>query len=127
MTEYVRQSLAETITDMLKNDEGTTTVAMFDPVLEDHIMNSLKTNGLAQNLGLSPEQVSVLFQDIADKIEEINVMGLRPAILVSPQIRRAVRKFLESVFSNALVISYMELTPDTEVKSVGSIGYPNAS
>ena len=127
LTEYARQSLAETITDMLKTPEGNVTVAMFEPVLEDHIMNSIKTNGLAQNLGLAPDQVSVLFQDIAGKIEEINVMGLRPAILVAPQIRRAVRKFLESVFSNVLVISFMELTPDTEVKSVGSIGYPNAS
>ena len=127
LTEYVRQSLAETITDMLRSTEGTVTVAMFEPVLEDHIMNSIKTNGLAQNLGLAPDQVSALFQDIAGKIEEINVMGIKPSILVSPQIRRAVRKFLESVFSNVLVISYMELTPDTEVKSVGSIGYPNAS
>ncbi|KAA3617607.1 MAG: flagellar biosynthesis protein FlhA [Calditrichaeota bacterium] len=127
LTEYVRQSLAETITDMLKNQENTITVAMFDPVLEDHIMNSIKTNGLAQNLGLAPDQVSALFQDIAEKVEEINIMGIKPALLVSPQIRRAVRKFLESVFSNVLVISYMELTPDTEVKSVGSIGYPNAS
>ncbi len=127
LTEYVRQSLAETITDMLKNQEGTVTVAMFEPALEDQIMSSIKTNGYAQNLGLAPDQVSALFQDIAEKIEEINVMGIRPAILVSPQIRRAVRKFLESVFSNVLVISYMELTPDTEVKSVGSIGYPNAS
>ncbi len=127
LTEYVRQSLAETITDMLKSTESTITVAMFDPVLEDHIMNSIKTTGLAQNLGFAPDQVNALFQDIAEKVEEINLMGIKPAILVSPQIRRAVRKFLESVFSNVLVISYMELTPDTEVKSVGSIGYTNAS
>ncbi|MCB0281059.1 MAG: flagellar biosynthesis protein FlhA [Calditrichae bacterium] len=127
LTEYVRQSLAETITDMLKNDDNTVTVAMFEPVLEDHVMHSFKTNGMAQNLGLSPDQVSTLFQNIAEKVEDMNMMAIRPAILVSPQIRRAVRKFLESVFSNVLVISYMELTPDTEVKSVGSIGYPNGS
>ena len=81
----------------------------------------------AQNLGLSPDQVSTLFQKIAERVEDMNMLSVRPALLVSPQIRRAVRKFLESVFSNVLVISYMELTPDTEVKSVGSIGYPNAS
>ncbi len=126
LTEYVRQALAETITDILKNEENVVTVAMFDPVLEDHVMNSIKNNGLAQNMGFSPEQVNTLFQNIADKVEAMSSLGLRPAILVSPQIRRAVRKFIESIFSNVMVISYMELTPDTEVKTVGSIGIPNA-
>ena len=126
LTEYVRQALAETITDILKNEQNVVTVAMFDPVLEDHVMNSIKNNGLAQNMGFSPEQVNTLFQNIADKVEAMSSLGLRPAILVSPQIRRAVRKFIESIFSNVMVISYMELTPDTEVKTVGSIGIPNA-
>ncbi|HED11471.1 MAG TPA: flagellar biosynthesis protein FlhA [Caldithrix abyssi] len=126
LTEYVRQALAETITDILKNDQNVVTVAMFDPVLEDHVMNSIKNNGMAQNMGFSPEQVNTLFQNIADKVEAMSSLGLRPAILVSPQIRRAVRKFIESIFSNVMVISYMELTPDTEVKTVGSIGIPHA-
>jgi len=126
LTEYARQALAETITDMLKDENNSVTVAMFEPALEDHIMNSIRNNGIAQNLGLSPEQVSTLFQKLAEKIEEMNMMGVRPALLVSPQIRRAVRKFLESVFSNVMVISYNELTPDTEVKTVGSIGTPHA-
>ncbi len=126
LTEYVRQALAETITDILKNDQNVVTVAMFEPALEDHVMNSIKNNGMAQNMGFSPEQVNTLFQNIADKVEAMSSLGLRPAILVSPQIRRAVRKFIESIFSNVMVISYMELTPDTEVKTVGSIGIPHA-
>lgn len=126
LTEYSRQALAETITDILKAPDNSITVAMFEPSLEDHVMQSIKNNGLAQNLGLSPDQVNSIFQIIADKIESMTALGIRPAVLVSPQIRRAVRKFLETVFSNVMVISYMELTPDTEVKSVGTIGIPNA-
>jgi len=127
LTEFSRQALAETISDILKAQDNSVTVAMFEPSLEDHVMQSIKNNGLAQNLGLSPDQVNKVFQDIADKIESMTALGIRPAMLVSPQIRRAVRKFLESVFSNVMVISYMELTPDTEVKSVGTIGIPHAN
>ncbi len=126
LTEFSRQALAETITDILKAPDNSITVAMFEPSLEDHVMQSIKNNGLAQNLGLSPDQVNSIFQTIADKIESMTGLGIRPAVLVSPQIRRAVRKFLETVFSNVMVISYMELTPDTEVKSVGTIGIPHA-
>ena len=78
-----------------------------------------------QNLAFSPRQVNALFEEMADKIEEMSNLGIRPAILISPQIRRAVRKFVESVFPNVFVISYSELTPDTELKSVGVVRYPD--
>lgn len=128
LTEYVRTALAETIKDILKNENGSVTIAMFEPRLEDHIMSTLKSgNNLTQNLGFTPEQVNALFQDIADKVEEMAALGVRPVILVSPQIRRAVRRFIESVFPNVFVVSYSELTTDTEIKSVGVVGYPNES
>jgi flagellar biosynthesis protein FlhA len=101
---------------------------MFDPKMEDHVLSVTKNNnGIAQNLGFTPEQVNTLFQDLADKIQEMATLGVRPAVLVSPQIRRAVRKFMESVFPHVFVISYAELTSDTELKSVGVVGYPNAN
>lgn len=128
LTEYVRTALAETIKDILKNENGSVTIAMFEPRLEDHIMSTLKSgNNLTQNLGFTPEQVNALFQNIADKVEEMAALGVRPVILVSPQIRRAVRRFIESVFPNVFVVSYSELTTDTEIKSVGVVGYPNES
>ena len=80
-----------------------------------------------QNLGLNPRQVNSLFEGIAERVEEMSNLGVRPAILVSPQIRRAVRKFVESVFPNVFIISYSELTPETELKSVGVVSYPNES
>ncbi|HGY55140.1 MAG TPA: flagellar biosynthesis protein FlhA [Caldithrix abyssi] len=128
LTEYVRVALAETITDMLKNEEGIVHIAMFEPKLEDHVLTVSKNGaGIMQNLGFSPEEVNTLFQEIADKVEEMVNLGVRPAILVSPQIRRTVRRFMESVFPHVFIISYSELTSDTELKSVGTIGFPHAS
>jgi len=126
LTEYARTALAETITDILKVDENQVTVAMFEPRLEDHIMNVIREgSGHMQNLGFSPGQVNSLFEDMAEKVEKMSALGIRAAILVSPQIRRAVRKFIESVFPNVFIISYSELTPNTELKSVGVVRYPN--
>lgn len=126
LTEYARTALAETISDMLKFDENQITVAMFEPRLEDHVLSVIRDGNMQiQNLGLSPRQVNTLFEDMADKVEEMSNLGIRPAILVSPQIRRAVRKFVESVFPNIFIISYSELTPDTELKSVGVVRYPD--
>ncbi len=126
LTEYVRAALAETITEILKVEEGYVVVAMLEPRLEDHILSVIREGGAhLQNLGFTPQQVNSLFEDLADKIEEMSNLGVQPALLVSPQIRRAVRKFTETIFSNLFVVAYSELTADTEVKSVGTVRYPN--
>ncbi|HHJ53656.1 MAG TPA: flagellar biosynthesis protein FlhA [Caldithrix abyssi] len=128
LTEYCRAALAETITDLLRAENGQVTVSMLEPRLEDHIMQIVSNNNVhLQNLGFSPQQVNRLFENIAEKIEEMSNLGVRPAVLVSPQIRRAVRKFVESVFPNIFIVSYSELTTETELKSVGLIRYPDES
>ncbi|MHB2147784.1 flagellar biosynthesis protein FlhA [Calditrichota bacterium LG25] len=128
LTEYVRSALAETITEILKVEEGYVAVALLEPKLEDHILSVIREGGAhLQNLGFTPQQVNNLFEDIANKIEDMSNLGVQPALLVSPQIRRAVRKFTETIFPNLFVVAYSELTADTEVKSVGTVRYPHES
>jgi len=126
LTEYVRTALSETITDLLKQEDGSVIVATFDPRLEDHIMQTIKSgNGTLQNLGLAPIQVNNLFRDLSDKIEQMAGYGAPPTILVSPLIRGHIKRFVETVFPNIFVISFSELNMDTELKSAGVVGYPN--
>jgi flagellar biosynthesis protein FlhA len=128
LTEYVRTALAETITDYLKQNDDTVVVATLDPRLEDHIMNTVKSgSGMLNNLGFSPEQVNKIFQDIGEKVEQMASVGATPTILVSPLIRSHLKRFVESVFPNIFVISFSELNMDTELKSVGTVSYPNES
>ncbi len=128
LTEYVRSSLSETITDILKGDNEHIVVALLEPRLEDHILSSMREqNHIPQNLGFKPEQVNALFDNLANLVEEMATMGAKPCILLSPQIRRAFRKFIESVFPNVMIVAYSELNTDTEIKSIGVIKYPDAS
>lgn len=126
LTEYVRAALAETITDYFKQDNDTITVATLEPRLEDKIMEALKSgNGRLKNLGFSPAQVNRIFEDLHNKTEQMVSMGVQPILLVSPQIRRAVRNFIEPVLPHVTVLSFSELTPQTNLKTVGSVRYPH--
>ena len=128
LTEYVRISMADTITNVFKNGKSDITVTTFDSRLEDQIMEIIKEGkGNSRNLGLTPEQVNVLFKSIGKNIEKMVLDNRRPAILVSPQIRRYVRSFIEPVLPDVSVLSFSELTSDTELNTVGSINYPNES
>jgi flagellar biosynthesis protein FlhA len=51
--------------------------------------------------------------------------GAKPTLLVSPQIRKQLKKFVEPVMPELSVLSYSELNPDTNLRSVGSVQFPN--
>jgi flagellar biosynthesis protein FlhA len=128
LTEYVRISMADTITNVFKNGKTDISVTTFDSRLEDQIMEVIKEGkGNSRNLGLTPEQVTTLFKSIGRNIEKMVLDNRRPAILVSPQIRRYVRSFIEPVLPDVSVLSFSELTSDTNLNTVGSINYPSES
>ncbi len=128
LTEYVRQALNEIITDILTDDKDTVTVATLDPRIEDKIGESIRKNGQPnQSLGFSPEEVNQIFENIAEKVNLMINENHKPVLLVSPQIRRFIRKFVQPVLPDLLVVSYSELTSNTNLKSVGIVSYPHAS
>ncbi len=128
LTEYVRSDLAETITNYLKQGMESVNVVTIDPKLEDHIMQLVKEGKInTQNLGLSPTQVNKVFEELSNTAEKMSEVGSQPVLIVSPPVRHTVKNFIEPIFPNINVISYNELTSDTEVKTMGEIGYPNGN
>ena len=51
--------------------------------------------------------------------------GSSVILLVSTPIRRTVRNFIKPVLPDLNVVAYSELTSDTEIKSLGTIGIPH--
>jgi len=126
LTEYVRSALAETITDMVKSENDPLPIATLEPRLEDKIAEAVKSgNGKLRNLGFSPIEVNKLFDSINNVTEQMVAAGAQPILLVSPHIRRHFRNFVEPVLPNVLILSYTELTPNTNLKSLGMVRYPS--
>lgn len=122
LTEYVRTALADSIANLFRIKNQPLKVITFKPTLEDKIGQSLKNEIESRyNLGLSPDEVNLLFGNIKKEIDNMNRDGDKPIILVSPVIRRYVRRFLEPVFSQITVLSYSELPPIVPLDTVGQI------
>ncbi len=126
LTEHVRTALADTITDIFKYDDKPLPVATLDPRLEDHILQATKKGEVYMgNLGLTPDQVKDVLTSIGEQVEQIVREGGRPALLVSSPIRRSVRQFTEPVLPNVAVLSFSELSPTVQLRSVGTVRYPD--
>ncbi|HEX9653235.1 MAG TPA: flagellar biosynthesis protein FlhA [bacterium] len=132
LTEFVRVALAETITTMFKNESGELYVMTLDPKLEEHVLSQL-SGGLSaqagkhpgQNFNLPPLAVKKLFEQVAGKMQQLISTNGRAILLTGPRIRRYIRVFFASVYTNLVVLSYAELLPDVVINSVGSIGISN--
>ncbi len=123
LTEYVRTALADNIANIFQVKNQPLKVITFLPKLEDKIGQSLKNEiDSRYNLGLNPEGVNELFTKIRTETDKMNRDGDTPIILVSPIIRRYVRRFLEPVFPNITILSYSELPPTVPLDTVGQIG-----
>ena len=122
LTEYVRTALADSIANLFRIKNQPLKVITFNPALEDKIGQSLNSElDSRYNLGLSPDEVNELFAKIKDEMDKMNRDGDKPIVLVSPVIRRYVRRFLEPVFSQITVLSYSELPPTVPLETVGQI------
>jgi len=126
LTEHVRSALADTITDIFQADDRPISVATLEPQLEDHILQATrKGDAYVGNLGFTPPQVKDVLTAISGQVETIVKEGGRPALLVSPAIRRFVRQFIETVLPAVAVLSFAELSPVVELRSVGTVRYPD--
>ncbi len=126
LTEYVRAAMAETITDSFKQENDYINCTTLEPRIEDKIMEAAKNgNGKSKSLGFTPKQANSIIESIYDNVEKMVSNGFPPILLTSPQIRRVVRNFLEPVLPNIAILSFSELTPETNIKSVGTVRYPN--
>jgi len=119
LTEKVRHSLARHISRQYQSEDGFIFVITIDPQLEEKIAGSIKTGAEGEQLVLEPD----LSQKILTSIQEIvkSTAKQRPVILCSARIRRHMKMLVLRVLPAMGVISYNEIGPDAQVRSVGTV------
>ena len=122
LTEYVRQALSQTITQLFKAEDGKIHALTLDPrdeqLIDESVKEAAKVGG---TMSLPPETMQKIINKLSEKIEEMISKGYSPIVITSPGIRMHFRSLVESVFPGLIVLSYSELTPTVKVESEGGI------
>ena len=121
LTEYVRHRLARAICTRYRGDDGKLYVVTLDPVLEDRIRAGVEHNDNGLFIRLAPQTVTQICESISAQIERLTVANHPPVILVSPQIRAALRQMTSPHLPQLVVLSFNEVTRDTKIESVGLV------
>jgi len=121
LTEYARAALARQISRQYSDDANTLRVLTVGPRTEDEIATSIQQSERGNTIAMPPWQLQRLIGVISAEIERIAGAGRDPIILCSSRIRLALRRVLERRLPNVVLLSFVEVTPQTTVEAVGNI------
>lgn len=121
LSEYVRHRLARTISTRYRDDAGKLHVVTLDPAMEDRISSGIEHNERGLFVRLSPQAVDTTCEKIQEAVKRLVSLGHSPVVLVSPRIRPGLRQITAISIPRLKVLSYNEITQDTNIESHGVI------
>ena len=121
LTEYVRHRLARQICTRYRNAESELFVITLDPALEDRIRAGFEHTDRGLFIRMSPQSVESTCRMITSEIGKLTARSHTPIVLVSPQIRAAVKQLTENHLPQLVVLSFNEVTRDTKIVTLGMV------
>jgi flagellar biosynthesis protein FlhA len=121
LTEYVRHRLARAICARYRDKDARLYVVTLDPALEDRIRAGLEHTERGLFVRMSPPAVELTARLISAEVEKLTRASRPPIVLVSPQIRAGLKQMTGPHLPRLIVLSYNEITRDTEIESVGLV------
>jgi flagellar biosynthesis protein FlhA len=122
LTELTRQGLYRTITESIKNDQDEVPLFTLDRSVEESVAGGIIDTDQGAQLSLDTNVTQSILASLNHKIEEATNMGEKMVILCSPYIRRHFKHLTEKFIPNLIVVSHNELSPDANIKSLGTVG-----
>ncbi len=123
--EYVRMALKRQISELYKDRDGKINVFTIDPSVEQALAESVQNTKQGLMLAVDPAMAEALLENMSGMVNEMQVAGMTPACLCSPNIRLALQRLVETKFPGIAVLSYNEIMPDVEVVSTGLVRLQN--
>jgi len=121
LVEYVRHRLARTISTRYRDSKKRLYVVAIDPAMEDRIAAGIEHSDRGLFVRMSPQAVELTCERIDQGIKKLVSAGHMPIVLVSPRIRPGLRQMTATAMPRLRVLSYNEITQDTQIESLGIV------
>jgi flagellar biosynthesis protein FlhA len=121
LTEYVRQALARTITEINASNDGTLALMTLDSVLENRLTDSIQTAGQTSYLNIDPDLAQRLIRSLESAGGKFQNVGLRPVLLTNPVVRGHLKRFLDKFIPAWVILSHNEVDAKAKIYSLGTV------
>ena len=123
LTEHVRVALRRAITHAHASSDGVVPVLTLDPMIEDAVREAIHKTPAGSTLALEPQISQDIVEAVGRAAASAPAVEARPSpvILTSADLRRYVRRLIETAHPGLAVLSHPELAPEAEVVLVGRV------
>lgn len=126
LCEFSRQGLRGHIVNNCLSESGTLHAVVLNPELELEIKDAISEGN--EMPALTPERISQLCSQIADEYGRWeDDPDIDPVLLVSPVIRRSIRRLIERKLRDLPVLSYSEVPDDVPLEIIATLGMRTAT
>ena len=122
IAEKIRPKLVPLLIQKLIKFKDTVPLITFAPELEQMILTTVRQNPEEKMLLLEGNLAKKILSNLNEASEEFNKEGKPVFLIVAPQIRKHVAKFVRSQLPSVNVLSFMELPEDRSVEIAFTVG-----
>ena len=121
LCEYIRGSLRRYISYKYSSGQNILPAYILTPDTEETIRTGIRQTSAGSYLALDPRVTQQLVDTIKHTVGDIGKSRQRPVLVVAMDIRRYVRKLIESDLYELPVLSYQDLTQEITVQPLEQI------
>ena len=121
LTEYVRQSLARSITKQWQTAEGDIPALMLSYELEDTLTKAIQHTEHGSYLAIDPKLAQRLITELTRAVETMMQQQQAPLLVTSPLTRPHVKRLTEPYVPQLVVLSHNDIVANVRIRNLGVI------
>jgi flagellar biosynthesis protein FlhA len=121
LAEAVRQTMARTLSNQYRDEEGALHVFTLSPELENMLREAMASVDNSVSFQLEAAKAQEILLHTGEQMEQLAQQGHYPILLCPREIRLAFRRLAEQSLPNLVVLAYSEVSPGTRVKAHGMV------
>ena len=119
LAEHARAALADVVCHPYVGQDGSLRVLLLGPQMEARLTEGLGT--VEGEEGLHPGLAQPLLEAIARAVESAPPFETKPVLLTPSSLRRHIRRLTERTLPHLAVLSFADLSPNVNVRTVGTV------
>ncbi len=121
LAEAVRQTMARTLSNLYREEDGFLHVFTLSPQLEMMLKDSLSATDSGLGFSIDTVAAQSILNATGERMEMLAQDGHPPVLLCPRELRLAFRRLIEQAFPNLVVLAFSEISSGTRVQAHGMV------
>jgi len=121
LAEAVRQTMARTLSNLYREEDGFLHVFTLSPQLEMTLKESLSATDSGLGFSIDTITAQSILNATGERMEGLAQLGHPPVLLCPRELRLAFRRLIDQAFPNLVVLAFSEISAGTRVQAHGMV------